>query len=203
MQEVAGNNLYASAENLVLSGPVGVEAGKKLHLQALKKIEISAGASIAKNVSLGIKEDFFNLAPFAPATPAQVSSFCNSPEYRAHLLLPGTAARLAVEAAVEDSLEGLQIQESPQEPIGERSQHLLTLAVEPNPNQGYFQLSVSQQGAYWLSIADIHGKEVHRQRVLQEGLSPVYVEVESLPSGLYMLSVEGQAGTARQRVVKY
>lgn len=75
------------------------------------------------------------------------------------------------------------------------SSEVRKLSVSPNPAQRSVQVRFPKAADYKLRVLDATGKEV-ALNVLQLGQESATLDVESLPSGLYLVSVTDETGAA-------
>lgn len=77
------------------------------------------------------------------------------------------------------------------------------LAVFPNPNTGTFEVSLNmtQASTVALDLYDVRGQQVYQQQLNRGFAHRVMVERQSLPQGVYMLSITTEKGRIFRRVV--
>jgi len=88
--------------------------------------------------------------------------------------------------------------------LGIQEHNAYNLSVYPNPNTGSFTLSFNTPGMdnIRIRIFNVLGTEVYSEQHsnLFKGINKT-IDLSSLPEGVYLLRVDGEQGTALQRVV--
>ena len=67
----------------------------------------------------------------------------------------------------------------------------ITVNIDPNPNQGVFDLVVSKPiyGTLWIKLSDIEGREVWKTSLNANGALNIPVRLENVPPGIYTASI--------------
>jgi hypothetical protein len=83
-------------------------------------------------------------------------------------------------------------------------QDQLTLLVQPNPNNGEFLLYLTPQQAMELQakLSDLSGLVLHQQHIhAAAGQNAIPFKDLKLPDGVYLLHLQGAAGSTVLRVI--
>ncbi|MCA1750837.1 MAG: hypothetical protein LC670_03455 [Flavobacteriales bacterium] len=102
VHEVIGSDIYINAQSVQITGPLQIEPGYTLIIQALEQIRQSPGAEFNPNIHMRIKKDFYDIPVFEYANNDAVGAFCNnSNSYQANFPTAALQERINQQVAEE------------------------------------------------------------------------------------------------------
>lgn len=121
------------------------------------------------------------------------------------LTLTFTADKIGeAELVIEGSSMGLAVTDtfkvSVNAPTGIDPDNAVKLSVFPNPTKGVFRISTGSENTVDLNLYSLTGSLVYKNASYVSGET---IDIESLPSGTYLLRIEGQRGIWTERLIKY
>lgn len=146
VHKVVGNTIYINAESITIKGNISVAAGYNAVLQAYWNITSESTSHIDKNITLRIKQNFYNFPETREATDEELKAFCTSStkEYKSNTPTPGVLAQMEK-----------RIQEN-------KYKYTALLDYDfnlyPNPGNRTINVKVSGTTNFLLEILDINGK---------------------------------------------
>ena len=75
--------------------------------------------------------------------------------------------------------------------------------VYPNPSQGNFHVDLPEvpTGELLFRVADVNGRLIHQEKIVDPGFATYDLELDFLPSGTYQLDIVSSLGQATERIV--
>jgi len=176
VHEVIGNDIYINAQEVQVTGPLQVESGYTLIIQALEQIHQSAGAQLNPKIHMRIKKDFYDTPIFEYADNAEVYNFCNSSSaYQANTASKALKARIAEQM---DETESIQIPEK-----GNTS-----IAIYPNPASSTLTIQSRGNGIDRLTIFDAATRPVVQKT--PNGSHLFQLDINNLSPGVYIVRAD-------------
>lgn len=176
VHEVIGMEIFINAEEVHIIGPLLVQPGYTLIIQALEQILQMPGAVVSPNIQLNIKQDFYNTPVFEYADNTKVASFCGSTNYQAN-----------IDAAAISTNNGSQNRETKKEltkVVDERG----SIQLFPNPARDLLTLRSSHLDMSAITIYDLPGKPIKQQN-LQAHLREAQINLSGIAPGTYIVRV--------------
>jgi hypothetical protein len=72
-----------------------------------------------------------------------------------------------------------------------------TISIYPNPTPGYIEINGRDSDPAFISITDIHGRVVQRQRPFKE-----IIDIRDLPNGVYLVTIQTPEARITKRILK-
>ncbi len=185
IHHISGTEIFINAQKVHINGPLQIQPGYILAIQALEEVQVEPGASLNPNVHLSIKKDFYNTPEFQYSDNTTVQNFCDNNTYQANI--PSSALRTRIESEIEDesAVEYLKIKELPTQNI----------KLFPNPANSQIWISSSSAPISEIQIIDIAGRILIHEKPGDSDLNRVLVNINSLQTGIYI--VQTQCGNER------
>jgi hypothetical protein len=191
VHEVTGNEIFINAQEVQITGPIQVEPGYSLVVQALEQIQSIPGASFNPNVHLRIKKDFYNTPVFEYADNATVYNFCNnSNAYQAN-----TASK-ALRERIQAQQEQAELEETTPEVEANNK-----VSLYPNPANGAIQLRSSDLGISQVDVYDIAGRLMLQRIYGADAGKQVQMDIENLQTGVYIVQIHCGAQVHKEKLV--
>jgi len=150
--------------------------------------------------------------PDDPEAPMGLSVKSNNNENLVATLINGDQLSLSftadkigeAEVVIEGSSMGLAVTDtfkvSVLAPTGLAPDNAVSLSVYPNPTTGVFRISTGTDKAVELKVFSLTGSLVHKNATYVSGET---IDLKALPSGTYLVRLEGQRGIWTERLIKY
>jgi hypothetical protein len=164
--------------NLTINAKLSVAPGKTVKIYATQGIKTLNNAEVDANIQLIIGYPFEKeLMP--PVSFQEVTSFCNSTNYKAQF----------------ESSQAVSSQR-----IG--SIEVFDINIQPNPNNGIFTLSFSQETTSnaSITISSTRGEMVF-QRMIGEGSRALDVDLSHLLSGVYFITYDDGKNRSSKKLI--
>ncbi len=172
VHEVIGDEIFINAQEVVINGPLQVQAGFTAVIQALERIHLTPDAVLNPKIHLRIKKDFYNTAVFEYADNTEVANFCISSNYQAN----NDAARKGINDA---NLNQETTNESAKY-IGEKGY----IQLFPNPANSQIRITSSSRPISEIQIFDLSGRSLIQKQmgndILQVAVRYRSIEIWSL-----------------------
>jgi hypothetical protein len=177
VNEVIGNEIFINAEEVLVNGPLHVQSGYTLVIQALEQIHQTIDAVFNPKIQMRIKKDFYDTPVFDYADNTQIESFCNSTFYQANV----DAASISV---------GPPNQEGPDEFFSsQQSLERGSVSLFPNPAHDLLTLRSSHLDMSSITIHDLSGRPI-KQETLQSNSRETQINLLGIAPGTYIVRVD-------------
>ena len=179
VHEVIGNDIFINAQEVQITGPLEVQPGYTLVIQALEKIHKQDGASFIPNIRMRIKKDFYDTPVFEYADNDAVAAFCNNSDaYQANF--PSAPLRRRIEEAMaQQELDELSKANKPQKS---------SLTLYPNPARSELTIQTHGAGLDRLTIFDTATRPV--MQASPGGAALYRTDISRLSPGVYIVRAE-------------
>jgi hypothetical protein len=180
VQTVVGNEIFINAQEVHITGPLEVEEGYTLVIQALEQIHQQLGAVFNPKIHMRIKKDFYNTPVFEYAANAAVQNFCNnSNDYQANTASKALRARLDKEVEANENADHMEVS-------GESFNKIFLL---PNPARDLLTLRSSHLDMTAITIHDLSGRPI-KQETLQAHSRETQINLSGIAPGTYIVRVD-------------
>jgi len=177
VNEVIGNEIFINAQEIIIDGPLQVQSGYTLVIQALEQIHQTIDAVFNPKIQMRIKKDFYDTPVFDYADNTEIQSFCDSTLYQANV----DAASVSVGPP---NQEGSAEFSSPQEIFNRDS-----VTLYPNPARDLLTLRSSHLDMSSITIHDLSGRPI-KQESLQSNTRETQVNLSGIAPGTYIIRVD-------------
>lgn len=177
VHHVDGNEIVINAQSVLINGPVQVEPGYKLIVQALEQIHSVPGTSFNPQMHLRIKQDFYDTPMFEYSDNHKITSFCNSSAYLASD--PSRALRERIEQELAEAFH---------KEVYTPKANNTSLSLYPNPARS--ELTIQSQGSDIdrLTIFDTATRPA--MQASPGGQNMVRMDISKLAQGVYIVRAE-------------
>ncbi len=178
VHHVDGNEIFINAQSVLINGPLQVEPGYKLIIQALEQIHSVPLGSLNPNMHLRIKKDFYDTPVFEYADSDAVGAFCNDNRaYQAN-----TASR-----ALQERIERELAEEFHKEVFTPKAKNT-SLSLYPNPARSELTIQSNGSGIDRLTIFDMATRPAMQAN--PGGQNMYRMDISNLAPGMYFVRAD-------------
>ncbi len=178
VNSIVGNKIIVNANEIEILNGLSVQSGYIAELNAYKEINIISG-DINSDISLNIKNDFYNSSKITEATQAEVNGFCKvlTKEYKADI-------------DASSSFVEFDIDTSNQQANPVTIEFPIKATISPNPTTANFTVSIfnNNEQDYSIALMDVTGKVLLNNNYNGKQTSQ-FIETNGLAAGIYFVKI--------------
>ncbi|NEN25649.1 T9SS type A sorting domain-containing protein [Cryomorpha ignava] len=184
-------NVYA--DRIIINndlGGLGGSEGALYILDSYSEIGLKPGSHLTPNLKLGIKRDLYGGSISYPATPTELSSFCESNDYNS-----GTLSSRSKEAYNNRKLEHAELRRTDFNNLDNQIQ------IYPNPANSQIWITSSSTPISEVQIMDISGRVLIHEKSVNSDVNRISLNISSLQSGIYLVNTKSGNESSTQKLV--
>lgn len=161
---------------MIINGPLLVQPGYIVIIQALEQIQLQPGSQYKPKVHLRIKKDFYNTPAFEYADQTTVANFYSqNGQYQAN-----TASRPLMERILKEQQAAAAHEKS-------KRVETSTIRLHPNPTSGILQITSSHAPINQIEVYDLSGRRLYHRSFGESESKQVQMDLSSLSNGVYVV----------------